>query len=190
MARLVKRALADVENAVLAAAETAGAPGGAGDVALADLLAGWAGLLGDPLRQAARSAAAIVGAADHGEGPALDDLAAVVSADVEEHLGARLRELGDEPDPRRVRSAFRQWRAERLGPCVAEVVSAAIARGVVASVTVGAPVSWQCHPDGACPDGEDNQLAGVMALGDPFPTGHELPPGCAGCRCLVAPAPG
>ena len=47
----------------------------------------------------------------------------------------------------------------------------------------GTTVSWIVDPDGpACPDAEDNSLAGVVELGQAFPTGHAAPrpmPGAA-----------
>ncbi len=180
--RLVKRALADAENGVLAAVEGGDPP------TLGDLLAGWPALLGPPLREAAVAARALAGGSPSDGEPVLDDLVVAVPADAEDRLGARLGALGADADRRRVRAAFREWRSERLAPCVDGVVAGAIARGVAATAAGDDPVAWRCHPDGGCPDGEDNQLAGTVALGDRFPTGHVLPPGCEGCRCLVVPA--
>jgi len=38
----------------------------------------------------------------------------------------------------------------------------------------------------ACPECEDNGLAGPVPKGRPFPTGHRHPPAHSGCRCLLA----
>jgi hypothetical protein len=55
---------------------------------------------------------------------------------------------------------------------------------------VGSRVCWSVDPDGPqCPDAEDNALAGVLVLGEEFPTGDTNAPAHMGCRCLVVPAP-
>jgi hypothetical protein len=42
-------------------------------------------------------------------------------------------------------------------------------------------------PEGACSDGEDNALAGVIGAGEAFPTGHLHAPAHSTCRCQVVP---
>ena len=50
----------------------------------------------------------------------------------------------------------------------------------------GSPVRWVPDPaQVACPDCEDDALAGTVPSGGPFPTGHTHPPAHPGCRCLV-----
>jgi hypothetical protein len=47
-------------------------------------------------------------------------------------------------------------------------------------------VQWVPDPErGACPDCDDNVLAGTIAKGDEFPTGDRCAPAHPGCRCLV-----
>jgi hypothetical protein len=41
--------------------------------------------------------------------------------------------------------------------------------------------------DDPSPDCDDNALAGSVARGEPFPTGHPVPPLHATCRCMVVP---
>lgn len=56
-------------------------------------------------------------------------------------------------------------------------------------MTDGASSRWIVDNGGvACPDAEDNALAGGVCKGDPFPTGDLHPPAHPGCRCLAAPA--
>jgi len=46
-------------------------------------------------------------------------------------------------------------------------------------------VSWITTYGGP---GDDNALAGCVAAGTPFPTGHLFAPSHTGCRCLLVPA--
>ena len=51
----------------------------------------------------------------------------------------------------------------------------------------GSPIRWTVDPNGpACPDAEDNALAGVVAAGSPFPTDHVCAPAHSGCTCMLA----
>jgi hypothetical protein len=48
---------------------------------------------------------------------------------------------------------------------------------------------WAIDPnEAACADCEDNSLAGPVAAGESFPTGHTSAPAHPGCRCLTLPA--
>jgi hypothetical protein len=40
----------------------------------------------------------------------------------------------------------------------------------------------------ACPDCDDNALAGKVTKGDTFPTGDTVAPAHPDCRCLVVPS--
>lgn len=87
-----------------------------------------------------------------------------------------------------VRSAYREWKMQRLEPIVADMACLAYSRGAYLALPTGTPVCWMVDPNGPqCADAEDNALAGDTPLGSPFPTGHEHPIAHAGCRCLVAP---
>jgi hypothetical protein len=87
-----------------------------------------------------------------------------------------------------VRSAYREWKMQRLDQVVGDVTCFAYSRGAYLALSTGTSVCWMFDPNGPkCPDAEDNALAGDMPLGTAFPTGHEHPIAHAGCRCLVAP---
>lgn len=87
-----------------------------------------------------------------------------------------------------VRSAYREWKMQRLDQVVGDVTCFAYSRGAYLALSTGTSVCWMFDPNGPkCPDAEDNALAGDVPLGTAFPTGHEHPIAHAGCRCLVAP---
>lgn len=87
-----------------------------------------------------------------------------------------------------VRSAYREWKMQKLDALVADLACLAYSRGAYLALPTGTPVCWMVDPNGPqCADAEDNALAGDTPLGSPFPTGHEHPIAHAGCRCLVAP---
>ncbi len=87
-----------------------------------------------------------------------------------------------------IRSAYREWKMQRLDQVVGDVTCFAYSRGAYLALSAGTSVCWMFDPNGPkCPDAEDNALAGNTPLGTAFPTGHEHPIAHAGCRCLVAP---
>jgi DivIVA domain-containing protein len=88
---------------------------------------------------------------------------------------------------KRARAVYREWKTQRIDEQLDDVFSVAYGRGAFDAIEPGTPVTWIVDPDGpACPDAEDNSLAGVVALGEAFPTGHTCAPAHAGCRCLLA----
>ncbi|HMD47306.1 MAG TPA: DivIVA domain-containing protein [Acidimicrobiales bacterium] len=90
----------------------------------------------------------------------------------------------------RVGAAYREWRGERIERLVGDVALGAFSAGVLAATPPGTGVHWVLGGTGAgCADCDDNALAGDVAAGDEFPTGHKHPPAHAGCRCLVVPTP-
>lgn len=87
-----------------------------------------------------------------------------------------------------VRSAYREWKMQKLDALVSDMACLAYSRGAYLALPTGTSVCWMVDPNGPqCADAEDNALAGDTPLGSPFPTGHEHPIAHAGCRCLVAP---
>jgi hypothetical protein len=65
----------------------------------------------------------------------------------------------------------------------------AYGRGVYEATPADANVCWLVDPSATpCPDADDNALAGAIAKGQPFPTGHLHAPAHPGCRCQVVPA--
>ena len=106
----------------------------------------------------------------------------------------RLERCVDEGDgdndtvTKRARAVYREWKTQRIDEQLDDVFRLAYGRGQCDAIEPGTAVSWIVDPDGpACPDAEDNALAGVVELGQGFPTGHTCAPAHAGCRCLIAP---
>jgi DivIVA domain-containing protein len=89
-----------------------------------------------------------------------------------------------------VRGIYREWKTQRIDEHLDDVARAAFGRGALAAVVPGTHVCWMVDPNGpACPDAEDNALAGEVPAGQPFPTGHTGAPAHEGCRCMLALAP-
>jgi hypothetical protein len=89
-----------------------------------------------------------------------------------------------------VRGIYREWKTQRIDEHLDDVARAAFGRGALAAVVPGTKICWMVDPNGpACPDAEDNALAGEVAAGQPFPTGDMCAPAHEGCRCMLALAP-
>ena len=89
-----------------------------------------------------------------------------------------------------VRGIYREWKTQRIDEHLDDVARAAFGRGALAAVVPGTKICWMVDPHGpACPDAEDNALAGEVAAGQPFPTGDTCAPAHEGCRCMLALAP-
>lgn len=84
-----------------------------------------------------------------------------------------------------VGAAYRDCRSQRLDRLAGDAVIAAFSRGTVRAAS-GHALRWIVDDgDRACPDCDDNALAGPTPGGQPFPTGQPHPPAHAGCRCLL-----
>jgi|GEM_PF-153566 len=147
--------------------------------------------------------AATAGAASMGDGPASRvDLAAATRtarealladlvAPLRDRLGRCVADAdGDNAElATLVRTAYREWKNQRIDEHLDDVARAAFGRGALAAVEPGTPIRWIVDPNGpACPDAEDNALAGAVAAGEAFPTDHRCAPAHGGCRCMIAPA--
>jgi cell division septum initiation protein DivIVA len=89
---------------------------------------------------------------------------------------------------RRVRAVYREWKTQHIDDQLDDVLRLAYGAGAFQAIERGTPVCWLVDPHGpACPDAEDNALAGEVPAGEPFPTGHVSAPAHAGCRCVLAP---
>lgn len=120
--------------------------------------------------------------------PATEAVRSEVVGPLRERLERCHQEADGDPDGfvSLARSAYREWKSEHIDEHVDDLVQLAYGRGAFAVVAKNKRVCWLVDPDGpACPDAEDNALAGSVAKGEPFPTGHEHPPAHAGCRCLL-----
>lgn len=109
-------------------------------------------------------------------------------------------EAGDSPQAiaRAIRREFTDWTKSR-----AEMVArteTAEAWGDVTQLTLerngwGARVWQTAHDERVDQSGVggpciDNEAAGPVAIGEPFPSGHMFPPAHPRCRCAISPAPG
>lgn len=88
-----------------------------------------------------------------------------------------------------IRTVYREWKMQQIDKLVSDIARLAYSRGAYLVLDAGTKVCWMVDPNGpACSDAEDNSLAGAIALGENFPTGHEHPVVHSGCRCLVVPS--
>jgi DivIVA domain-containing protein len=194
LARLLKRLLADEQNTVLDALRRVGATTAAVTPA-AELSVRWSAAAEADLAHAALAGAAFVDRRDATPADISDvagDLAASTAAVLADRLAAAVaRADGDvELAADAVRSVCREWRSRRLADAVDLAVHAAFGRGALHAVAdTGTALCWVVDDGGSpCPDAEDNALAGPVAAGQPFPTGHLHPPAHPGCRCVLAVA--
>ena len=89
-----------------------------------------------------------------------------------------------------IRTVYREWKMQQIDKLVGDVSRLAYSRGAYLVLESGTKVCWMVDPNGPpCSDAEDNSLAGQVACGEKFPTGHEHPVIHSGCKCLVVPAP-
>jgi hypothetical protein len=203
-ARKLKRVLADEQNDVLDALRK--------KAAVTDLVAilppdtehtaRYADAIGDEL-----VAAAVAGAGTTGDGsPAvlrksiaksttLDPVRAAIAEDLVGPLRERLSRsvaegAGDNDDiTKRVRAVYREWKTQHIDDQLDDVFRLAYGAGALAAAIPGSRLCWMVDPHGpACPDAEDNALAGPVEAGGAYPTGHRLAPAHAGCRCLLVVA--
>jgi cell division septum initiation protein DivIVA len=88
----------------------------------------------------------------------------------------------------RVRSAYREVKAQRVDTAARVATLAAFNIGVLTSRPEGDLLRWAVDPITGCsPDCDDNALAGPLPAGEAFPTGAIHPPNHPGCRCLLVP---
>ena len=119
------------------------------------------------------------------------ELGEALALPLRERIAASLRDAAgdDEALADGVRAAYRDWKTHRVEMHTRDTVFAAFNRGMYDAAVPGAPMRWLVDDGGSpCPDAEDNSLAGLVARGDPYPTGHCYPPAHPGCRCLLVPA--
>jgi DivIVA domain-containing protein len=123
---------------------------------------------------------------------AMDSLTSTIVAPLRERLERAVGDAaGDNEElATMVRGIYREWKTQRIDEHLDDVARAAFGRGALAAVMPGTKVCWMVDPHGpACPDAEDNALAGAVGAGQPFPTGHDGAPAHEGCRCMLALAP-
>lgn len=87
-----------------------------------------------------------------------------------------------------MRDVYRKWKMELIDQHVEDIACSSYSKGGFLAMENGSRMGWMVDPEApCCSECEDNSLAGAVAKGDSFPTGHQLPPAHPGCRCLVCP---
>lgn len=196
LARKLKRALQDEHNDVLDRLRSCkGVPSVSAVLPeTGDQQARYATAAGDLLAEAARSGARFVSAGDADlAAPEVADLV----ADLTEALVGPLRrgvqrgvESGQEDASvlaDAIGAAYRECKSQRLEGLACDATIGAFSRGTL-SAAAGTDLRWVVDDgDVACPDCDDNALAGPTRSGQQYPTGQSHPPAHAGCRCLLVP---
>jgi DivIVA domain-containing protein len=203
-ARKLKRVLADEQNDVLHALRR-NEPVRVIDSLLpwqADHAERYAAAMGEELMEAALAGAASLSDGspeahriDIGRTDALSPAVESLANSVVEPLRQRLERAvasaaGDNGElANSVRGIYREWKTQRIDEHLDDVLRMAYGRGAFAALVPGTKVCWMVDPAGpACPDAEDNSLAGAVAAGEPFPTDHVCAPAHEGCRCVLVPS--
>jgi DivIVA domain-containing protein len=194
LARRLKRALADDQNAILDRLRGAGAwsddvLGAAEEQERRYVEASQA-----QLHEARRAGAAFAGGSLE-RAPAVDEQAVALARAVVAPLRRRLVEksagieAGDDAAiTEHVGSAFREWKGQRMERVAADHAHGAFWEAAMSAAGKGTKLRWIVDDDGVqCPDCDDNALAGALTRGEAFPTGHVHPPAHPGCRCLLVP---
>jgi hypothetical protein len=158
-------------------------------------LAGWQAVAGEDLSGTAgppgsAAPAAVPSVSADGE-RAAERAAGTAATMVVDELWLPLRQRVDESLARAsddpvdaLRSLFRETRNQQVGALADYGSLAAYALGQQAAARrFGHGLRWDCHDCG--PDCLDNSLAGPVAAGEAFPTGHVHPPAHRACRCLL-----
>jgi len=197
LVRKLKRALQDEQNEVLDRLRTARDKAQPDVVLLSvvDQARRYRDVAEPLLARAAQAGVRSVTGPDGRVAMSVDDLAVDLASDLVGPLRDRLeRALTAAPDDDEaivasLGAGYRQWKAERIEPVSRQHLAAAFTLGAYRASPDDARLRWLVDDDeGACPDCDDNALAGPTPKGTKFPTGQMYPPAHAGCRCLLVPA--
>ncbi|MGE0877879.1 MAG: hypothetical protein AB7L13_00025 [Acidimicrobiia bacterium] len=186
MARKLKRALADEQNEAFdrlrrAKVISVDAVLGAAD----EHAARYREAAGDALADAVNASGGRIAVLVPG---LLDDVDREISVPLRERMAAAIAEAGTDPQDVSdvLRSAYREWKVQRIDEKAAELAFTAYERGSFDAIPAGASVCWMIDPrERPCADADDNVLAGAITKGEAFPTGQQCAPAHAGCRCHV-----
>jgi hypothetical protein len=119
-----------------------------------------------------------------------DELGQTVVGPLRERIARSFTDAGGDVEEvtSRLRSLYREWKGQHIAAAAQHYAVAAYARGAYEGMPDGTPVRWLVDSGSdACPDADDNALAGSVCKGEAFPTGDRCPPAHAGCRCMVVP---
>jgi cell division septum initiation protein DivIVA len=150
--------------------------------ALADAARAGAAATGEPIDVPAQLVAQVA-----------NDLAMELVLPLRRQLDERLHEAAAVGDDQitasdRVSSAYREAKTQRVARLANDWLLSAWAVGAHAATPPGTLGVWSSDPaKPCCTDCDDNGLAGPVAAGSAFPTGHLHPPAHPGCRCVVVP---
>jgi DivIVA domain-containing protein len=191
LVKALKRALADEQNEVLDTLRRAKRT-----PSLDDLMPGagehgerFAALASEHVAAGFEAGAASVGGSAPLDGDLAPHFGAEVADDLRSRVGRVLDATGsdDEALVEAISATYREWKTARTEPLVRHHLAAAYALGAFAASGEG-PLRWLVDTaEGACPDCDDNALAGPTPKGERYPTGQPHPPAHNGCRCLVLP---
>ncbi len=119
-------------------------------------------------------------------------LAVELTSVLRKRITARTEGRGDHDEDttsETVSAAYREWKGARIERLAQDHATSAFFKGALAVAPPGTVFHWDVGTEGSpCPDCEDNALAGGIAPGDSYPTGHPHPPAHPGCCCLIVPA--
>lgn len=198
LSRRLKRELSDEQNELLSAlSSTKGTVSAISVLPSQEVQEARYSTLADPVLAQAAAAGSELVSGIGGRGGSLSslaDLASELAAEIVGPLRERLERCFAESDgdrdevAQRIRSCYREWKAQRVEPAASHAMVAACNRGAFDRLPKKTMVRWVVS-DGAVasPDCDDNALAGDLAKGDKFPTGHVNAPIHDNCRCFVAP---
>ena len=192
LGRKLKRVLADEQNEVLDLLRRQGGAAVDDVVPAASEHADRFAAAAVPVLDAvAARGATLVG----GDAEPCGDLAGTLGRSLAEPLRRRIERTFEESDgdldeaTERLRALYREWKANHIGVAVRHFTATAYARGAYEAARRGSPLRWVVDPScEACPDCDDNALAGKVTKGDTFPTGDTVAPAHPDCRCLVVPS--
>ncbi len=193
LGRKLKRVLADEQNEVLDQLRRGGTVDFADVVPAADEHADRFAIAAIAhLDAAAAEGAALTG----GEGaPSCDELAGALGRTLVEPLRRRIERSFEDCDgdleevTERLRALYREWKGNHIGNAVRHFSATAYAQGAYDGAADGAALRWLVDQScDACPDCDDNALAGQVTKGEAYPTGDTWAPAHPDCRCLVVSA--
>ena len=203
-ARKLKRVLADEQNEVLDALRR-NDPVRNLDALLpwaADHTERYASVIGDDLLLAANAGAAVAdlqkpsklrkAAGKHAVAEASDKIGQWLVQPLRDRLERCVSE-GDGDNAaitKKVRAVYRECKTRHIDEQLDDVIRVAHGQGLLAALEPDTPVEWTPDPSHeVCADCDDNRLAGVVASGQPFPTGQVCTPAHPGCRCMLVAVP-